>query len=80
VAGISGLTDMDAITLSNAQLARAGRLDPETGWRLIIVAALSNLLFKAGTVALLGSRELLKKITAFYAVAFVVGIGIVAFW
>ncbi len=77
VAIISGLTDMDAITLSNAQLVRAGRLDADTAWRLILVAGLSNLGFKTGTVALLGGRTLLKRILVGYGVAFVVGLGLV---
>ena len=80
VAIISGLTDMDAITLSNAQLVRAGRLAADTAWRLILVASLSNLSFKAGTVALLGGQTLLKRILAGYAVTIVVGLGLVVLW
>jgi hypothetical protein len=38
---------VDAITLSTAQLVNAGRLNAEDGWRLIVVAAISNLIFKA---------------------------------
>jgi uncharacterized membrane protein (DUF4010 family) len=80
VSAISGLTDMDAITLSNTQLTRAGRLTADTAWRLILVASLSNLAFKAGMVALLGSPRLLRHILAGYSVAFVVGVALVAFW
>ncbi len=80
VAIISGLTDMDAITLSNAQLVRAGRLGADTAWRLILVAAPSNLGFKAGTVALLGERTLFKRILLGYGVTFVVGLGLVVLW
>ena len=80
VAAISGLTDMDAITLSNAQLTKAGRLTYDTGWRLIIVASLANLAFKAGTVALLGNATLLKKIVRLYGIAFAAGVGLIAFW
>jgi uncharacterized membrane protein (DUF4010 family) len=35
VAALSGLTDMDAITLSSAQLVNSDRLLPEVGWKLI---------------------------------------------
>lgn len=80
VSAISGLTDMDAITLSNAQLTRTGRLTADTAWRLILVASLSNLAFKAGMVALLGSRRLLLQVLAGYSVALAVGLMLVFFW
>jgi uncharacterized membrane protein (DUF4010 family) len=48
VAIVSGLTDMDAITLSLARLVESGRTDPSTGWRAILIAAMSNLVFKFG--------------------------------
>jgi uncharacterized membrane protein (DUF4010 family) len=38
VAGLSGLTDMDAITLSTARLVQIQRLEPDQAWRLILVA------------------------------------------
>ncbi len=34
----------------------------EEGWRLILIAALANLAFKAGLVGLLGNRRLLGQI------------------
>lgn len=80
VAVLSGLTDMDAITLSTAQLANQGRIDPDTGWRLILVAGMSNLVFKAGMIAVLGSRELLQHAIAPLAASFTVGIAILSLW
>jgi uncharacterized membrane protein (DUF4010 family) len=80
VAALSGLTDVDAITLSTAQLVNAGRLEASSGWRVILLAALSNLLFKAGAVALLGKRQLLLKIAALYGVALAVGLGLLLWW
>ena len=59
---ISGLTDMDAITLSVTHLVNAAEIAPGTGWRLIVVAAMSNLAFKAATVAVLGERALFGRI------------------
>lgn len=73
-------TDMDAITLSSAQLAHQGRLDPGTGWRLILVASMANLAFKGGLVALLGSRELLRHVVALFGAALVVGGAILWLW
>jgi uncharacterized membrane protein (DUF4010 family) len=74
VAGLSGLTDVDAITLSTAQLFNAGRLNAEDGWRLIVVAAVSNLIFKAGVVAALGRRRLFVRILPAYGIVIAAGI------
>ncbi len=80
VAGLSGLTDVDAITLSTAQLVRLGRLGADDGWRLILTAALSNLVFKAGLIAALGHRLLFKTIVAFYTLALAVGVLLLLLW
>jgi uncharacterized membrane protein (DUF4010 family) len=80
VGALSGLTDVDAITLSTSQLVNTGRLTTETGWKVIVLAALSNLIFKAGAVAALGHRQLLAKIACAYAVALAVGVAILVFW
>ncbi len=73
VSALSGLTDVDAITLSTAQLVRTARLDPAIGWRLILLALLSNLLFKGGAIAVLGSRRLLARIAGPFLLALAVG-------
>ena len=80
VAILSGLTDVNAITLSTAQLAARGRLPLDTGWRLVVIAVLSNLVFKGGIVALLGTRRLLVRVAAVFAVVLVAGLGILFFW
>jgi uncharacterized membrane protein (DUF4010 family) len=74
VAALSGLTDVDAITLSTAQLVNAGRLDADEGWELIVVAATSNLIFKAGAVAALGRRKLFVRILPAYGIVIVAGL------
>jgi uncharacterized membrane protein (DUF4010 family) len=80
VAVLSGLTDMDAITLSTAQLAHQGRLEAGTGWRLILIASMANLAFKGGLVALLGSRELLRYVVVLFGAALVAGGAILWLW
>jgi uncharacterized membrane protein (DUF4010 family) len=74
VSAISGLTDMDAITLSTANMANkdAGLL--VDGWRLIVVAALANLIFKAGMVGILGGRRLFIEVSLLFAIPMVGGI------
>jgi uncharacterized membrane protein (DUF4010 family) len=73
VAVLSGLTDMDAITLSTSQLVNQGRLDADTAWRMIVVASLSNLAFKGVLVATFGNRELFRDIAVAFGVAIAAG-------
>jgi uncharacterized membrane protein (DUF4010 family) len=80
VAVISGLTDMDAITLSISDLVRKQQVDPVTGWRLILVAAMSNLVFKAATVAVLGSKLLFARISVLFGIAFAIALTVILLW
>jgi uncharacterized membrane protein (DUF4010 family) len=57
-AGIAGLTDVDAITLAMADLARNDAQNLEVATRAIVIAALANTLVKSGLAASLGSPEL----------------------
>ncbi len=59
VAILSGLTDMDAITLSTSRMVAAGRLTADTGWKVIVSAVMANLVFKAALVAMLGIADCL---------------------
>ena len=72
-AAISGLTDMDAITLSVTHLVGTAEIGPATGWRLIVVAAMANLVFKAAAVAVLGERRLFGRIGVGFGAALVAG-------
>lgn len=58
VAAVSGLTDVDAVTLSIARLSRAGALQDDLAWRLVLVASASNTLFKAGLVTVVSRGAL----------------------
>ncbi len=62
VAVISGITDVDAITLSTSRLVNGGRLDAAEGWTILVIAVLSNLAFKGAIVGIFGGRELRKQI------------------
>ncbi|MDX1606934.1 MAG: MgtC/SapB family protein [Candidatus Competibacterales bacterium] len=77
---ISGLTDVDAITLSTARLVDSGRLEAETGWRLIVTAALANLAFKLGVTGLLGGLELLRRTLLLAAFTFAAGLLLILLW
>jgi uncharacterized membrane protein (DUF4010 family) len=68
VAAVAGLTDVDAITLSTAQMAKAGEIGASLTWRVILVAFVSNLAFKAGIIAAIGSRRLLATVAALFGI------------
>jgi len=80
VAAVSGLTDMDAITLSTAQLVRAGQLEAASGWRVILVGGMANLVFKGGAVALLGSRALFLRVAVVFGISLAGGGALLALW
>jgi uncharacterized membrane protein (DUF4010 family) len=80
VAGLSGLTDVDAITLSTSQLVNSGRLDGSDGWRLVVVALTSNMIFKVATVAVLGHRQLLRKIAPLYGATLLIAALLLIVW
>ena len=77
---IAGLTDVDAITLSTAKMAALGQVDGGRAWRVILVAFLSNLAFKAAIVAVLGSRRLLLRVFLLFAILGAVAGGVIALY
>jgi uncharacterized membrane protein (DUF4010 family) len=77
VAGLSGLVDLDALTLSTAQLARRDGLPGDLVWRLVVCGSLANLLFKAVVVGVWGGPALLRRIALPWLLALVVGAALV---
>jgi len=75
VAALAGSTDVDAITLSLAQLS-AGELAPERAAMAILIAAWTNTALKCVLVMALGSRALGRRIAA--AALAIIGAGAVA--
>ncbi len=80
VAAISGLTDMDAITLSTSRMAVEGSVSTSTTWRVIVIATIANLLFKGGIVAVLGGRKLLARIAMLFGINIAAGVALLLFW
>lgn len=80
VSVISGLTDLDAITLSTAKMTEQKSLEPDLGWRLILVATLSNLVFKAGMAMVMGNRNLGRVVGLLFGILIVAGLLIIFFW
>lgn len=67
VALVSGLTDVDAITLSSLHLLDLGKLSEHNVVTSIALAYLSNLTFKFGLVVFIGGKALAKKVAIGFA-------------
>ena len=64
VAVVSGLTDVDAITLSSLRLYGLEKLSANQAVTAILIATLSNLVFKLGIVATVGGALLTRRVGA----------------
>ena len=86
VAALSGLTDMDAVTLSTARMAEMELASGTStdilsgGWRMILIAAVSNIVFKTLIVASIADRKFFWMILRLFAIPFFGGIAILLFW
>jgi uncharacterized membrane protein (DUF4010 family) len=83
VAVLSGLTDMDAITISTSRLVGLGDgqgISITDGWRLILVASLSNLVFKLGIVGVIGRWTLFRRTATVFALPLVVIVVVLILW
>ena len=78
VAFLSGLTEMDAITVSRARMSETGQLAVDVGWRLIVVGAMANLVTKTGIAGLLGGWRLLGEIAMLFAIPMLGGAALLA--
>ncbi|GLR15734.1 MgtC/SapB family protein [Portibacter lacus] len=77
---ISGLTDVDAITLSLSNTLNRGEIEASFAWKLILIASLSNLLFKGILAAVLGSKKLGIYVSILFGISIIAGIVIVLTW
>jgi uncharacterized membrane protein (DUF4010 family) len=80
VAAISGLTDMDAITLSTASLANKDQIDPSTAWRVILTGGMANLVFKSGLVLAMGSRAFIRPVLIGFTITFAACLAVTLLW
>lgn len=80
VAVVSGLTDVDAITLSSLHLLDLGKLTAQQSVTTIVIAYLSNLAFKFGLVLFVGGAALARQVAiGFAAVGAGIGLGLFLF-
>ncbi|RXK50301.1 MgtC/SapB family protein [Halorientalis pallida] len=76
---VSGLADVDAMTLTLSKLAAEGAVEPGVATTGIVIAASANTLVKAGLAWVIGTRQLGKLVTAVLGVVAAVGLGIAVF-
>jgi len=71
---------MEAITLSTSQFSSGEQSDTEAAWRANLIVSMTNLVFKAGIVAVLGGRELLQLILILFGASLLAGSAILWLW
>ena len=78
---LAGATDVDAITLSMANLARRGEIGDEVAVTTILIGAASNTAVKAGLATMAGGWAFSKRIvTAFAAILVTGAVGLAVVW
>ncbi len=80
VAGLSGLANMDAITLSVSRMAERGRVEPDVAWRGIVIASVTNLVFKWVLIRWLGGAALARVVGPWFAVVAGSGVVLLLVW
>ncbi|HEY8270645.1 MAG TPA: DUF4010 domain-containing protein [Pseudobdellovibrionaceae bacterium] len=77
---LSGITDMDAITLSTSRLVENGTLIPEEGWRTIVIAVISNTTFKGLIARFWGGKVFFRILLVPWTIAMAAGIALLIFF
>ena len=73
VGAISGLTDVDALTISTANMTENGKLGAHIAWQVILLGGLANLFFKAATLTIIAKSALAKYVLPVFIATGVVG-------
>lgn len=69
IGALSGINDVDAITLSTADLVENSGLDPGVGAQVVILAVTVNTLVKGGMAMALGNRRVARSVGSVLGVA-----------
>jgi uncharacterized membrane protein (DUF4010 family) len=72
VSALAGLTDVDAPTLTAAQMVTAG-LDPRTGQAAVLIAAAVNVVAKFGIILWIGGRGMAARVGAGFLASLTAG-------
>ena len=76
---LSGLADVDAITLSMASLSKSGSISNFVATTSIVLATISNTLVKAGMALMLGNKKYGKIILGIFLIILLAGLGVLLF-
>lgn len=76
-AGLAGLTDVDAITLSMANLSRGGSISESTAAVSILIAVVVNTIVKAGIAISLGALALRRYTIPGFAAVLATGLALI---
>lgn len=77
---INGFTDVDAITLSLANTLNRGDLAVDNAWKYMLIASFSNLAFKGGMAAVIGSRKMARYVIPAFAITIFFGLIVIWIW
>jgi uncharacterized membrane protein (DUF4010 family) len=75
---LGGLVDVDSVAVASAQLRQSGSADLSAAASTYLLATLSNLFFKGGTVLVAGGRELARSVLPAFVALAIVTLAIVA--
>lgn len=77
IAFLSGLTDVDAITIANLKLFSMGSIEAKTAGIAIVIAFVANLILKMGIIFTVADRSLWRPVATGFAVLLAgVGVGL----
>lgn len=79
VAAVSGLADMDAITLSVSQKVQNGTIVYTLGWKLILTALIANTVFKYAIIHFIGGKEIAKRVIPAFSIVIVAALALILF-
>lgn len=80
VAIVSGLTELDAITLSISRLVQTGKIEVSAAIPVLIAAILSNAVVKVAIARVVGGRLLFRKVAPTFFATVVAGVALSVLW
>ena len=80
VAGLSGLTEMDAITLSTAKMSLQDPAILRTGWQMLVVAIMANMVSKTALAGILGGKRLFWMMLVLFSIPMLGGVAMIWLW
>ncbi|HVQ28747.1 MAG TPA: DUF4010 domain-containing protein, partial [Vicinamibacteria bacterium] len=75
---LGGLVDVDSVAVASAQMRQSGSADLSAAASTYLLATLSNLFFKGGTVLVAGGRELARSVLPAFVGLAIVTLALVA--